>query len=117
VTLISSRLIERHGRPEEQTVDKGTEFTSSHFDAWSRDHKLQLGFIRPGRPVDDAFIESLNGWLWDECLNANWFLHLAEAQATLDAWRRDYNRKLPTLRWADSRPLSTLRSSWWRGKI
>lgn len=89
------RLVEAHGKPESLTVDKGTEFTSRHFDAWAYRKQIQLDFIRPGRPVENALIESFNGRLRDECLNASWFLSLAEIQATLDSWRRDYDRKRP----------------------
>ncbi len=56
---------------------------------------MALQFIRPGRPIENAFIESFNGKLRDECLNANWFTTLRDAQLTIEAWRRDYNEYRP----------------------
>ena len=95
VTPILERLIEQHGCPDSLTVDNGTEFTSRHFDAWAHRHGVQLDFIEPGRPVENALVESFNGRLRDECLNANWFSRLREAQACLEAWRQDYNHQRP----------------------
>lgn len=64
-------------------------------DGWAYAHDVRLDFIRPGRPVENAFIESFNGRLRDECLNSHVFGSVAEAQALLDAWRDDYNRVRP----------------------
>ena len=73
----------------------GTEFTSKHFDAWAYSGSIQLDFIRPGRPIENCYIESFNGKLRDECLSQYWFLSLSEAQQQLNAFRRDYNETRP----------------------
>ncbi len=76
-------------------VDNGTEFTSNHFDAWAYLRGIDVDFIRPGKPVDNAHIESFNGRLRDECLNSKWFESLDDARKALQDWRRDYNEVRP----------------------
>ena len=76
-------------------MDHGTEFQSRALEDWAYRRSVQLDFIRPGKPVENAFIESFNGRLRDECLNVHRFASLAEAQAILDAWRVDYNHHRP----------------------
>jgi len=83
------------GYPKEITVDNGTEFFSKAMDAWAYQRRVKLDFIRPGRPMDNGFIESFNGRLRDECLNAELFSDLLDARAKLDTWRRDYNENRP----------------------
>ena len=73
----------------------GSEFTSNHFDAWAYLRDIDVDFIRPGKPVDNAHIESFNGRLRDECLNSKWFESLDDARQTLQAWRWDYNEVRP----------------------
>ena len=75
--------------------DNGPEFRSEAMDQWAHQHGITLAFIEPGRPVQNAFIESFNGRFRDECLNEHWFLDLADAQATIEAWRLDYNAVRP----------------------
>jgi putative transposase len=77
------------------TVDHGTEFTSNALDAWAYQRGVQLAFIRPGKPVEHAYIESFNGRLRDECLNAYAFTSVAHAPRVLDAWRQDYHQHRP----------------------
>jgi putative transposase len=72
-----------------------TEFRSEALDQWADHHGITLAFIEPGRPVQNAFIESFNGRFRDECLNEQWFLDLADAKATIEAWRLDYNTVRP----------------------
>jgi putative transposase len=86
-------------------VDNGTEFVSKATDAWAYGHNVRLDFIRPGRPVENAFIESFNGRLRDECLNSHVFASVAEAQVLLDAWREDYNRVRPHSALQDRTPV------------
>ena len=81
--------------PQAITVDNGGEFVSRAMDAWAYAHDVRLDFIRPGKPVENAFIESFNGKLRDECLNSHVFASVAEAQVVLDAWREDYNLVRP----------------------
>ena len=76
-------------------VDDGTEFQSCALEDWAYRRGVQLGFIRPGKPVENAFIESFNGRLWDECLNVHQFTSLAEAQPIIEAWRLEYNQRQP----------------------
>ena len=85
----------RRGYPKEITVDNGTEFFSKAMDAWAYQRRVKLDFIRPGRPMDNGYIESFNGRLRDECLNAELFSDLLDARTKLDAWRRDYNDNRP----------------------
>ena len=73
--------------PRSITVDQGTEFQSRALEDWAYRRSVQLDFIRPGKPVENAFIESFNGRLRDECLNVHQFTSLAEAQAIIEAWR------------------------------
>lgn len=77
------------------TVDHGTEFTSKALDEWCYRRGVKLDFIRPGKPTENAFIESFNGRLRDECLNVNDFATLDEARDVLRSWRQDYNHHRP----------------------
>ena len=81
--------------PRSITVDHGTEFQSRALEDWAYRRSVQLDFIRPGKPVENAFIESFNGRLRDECLNVHQFASLGEAQAIIEAWRMDYNHRRP----------------------
>ncbi len=85
----------RRPLPRSITVDHGTEFTSTALDEWAYRRGVALDFIRPGKPVENAFIESFNGRLRDECLNVHSFTDMAHAQRVLDSWRHDYNHKRP----------------------
>jgi putative transposase len=88
--------LRRAGRkPKAITTDNGSEFCSKLLDQWAFVHGVQLDFIQPGRPVQNAFIESFNGRVREECLNAQWFDTLAEAKDVIEAWRVDYNRNRP----------------------
>ena len=89
------RLKVERGLPKAITVDNGSEFFSRAMDSWAYRNHVKLDFIRPGKPVENAFIESFNGRLRDECLNAQVFLSLEDARAKLEAWRRDYNTQRP----------------------
>ena len=81
--------------PQSITVDHGTEFQSRALEDWAYRRSVQLDFIRPGKPVENAFIESCNGRLRDECLNVHQFASLAEAQTIIETWRLDYNERRP----------------------
>jgi putative transposase len=76
-------------------VDHGTEFQSRALEDWAYRRGVQLDFIRPGKPIENAFIESFNGRLRDECLNVHQFASIADAQAKIEAWRLDYNQRRP----------------------
>jgi putative transposase len=64
-------------------------------DAWAYEHGVRLNFIRPGKPVENAYIESFNGRFRDECLNEHWFLTMAHARRVIEAWRIEYNTERP----------------------
>jgi len=85
----------RTGYPKRIRVDQGSEFISRDLDLWAYQHDVTLDFRRPGKPTDNAFIESLNGKFRTECLNAHWFLGLEDAREKLEAWRIDYNELRP----------------------
>ena len=95
VTRVLDWLKMTHGLPETIIVDNGPEFTSRAMLAWSVDNQVNLQFIDPGKPVQNAYIESFNGRLRDECLNQHWFKNLREAKTIIEAWRVDYNRERP----------------------
>ncbi len=73
----------------------GTELTSRHFLCWGIDRRIDLAHIQPGKPIQNAFAESFNGRLRDECLNTNWFRNLWEARRKISAWRDEYNNYRP----------------------
>ena len=83
------------GYPKTIRVDQGTEFVSRDLDLWAYAKGVTLDFSRPGKPTDNAFAEAFNGRVRAECLNAHWFLTLADAREELEAWRRYYNEDRP----------------------
>lgn len=76
-------------------VDNGPEFISKELDKWAYENRVTLDFSRPGKPIDNAYIESFNGSFRDECLNTNWFLSLEDAREKIETWRREYNEWRP----------------------
>jgi putative transposase len=94
VDAMNSIALERD-LPYAITVDHGTEFTSKVLDEWCYLRGVKLDFIRPGKPTENGFIESFNGRLRDECLNANEFVTIDHVRAVLEAWRHDYNHHRP----------------------
>jgi putative transposase len=95
VSQVLARVLSQGRSPRSITVDHGTEFQSRALEDWAYRRGVQLDFIRPGKPVENAFIESFNGRLRDECLNVHQFASLAEAQAIIEAWRMDDNHHRP----------------------
>ena len=95
VAAVLDRVIGRGPPPRSITVDHGTEFMSRALEDWAYQRGVQLDFIRPGKPVENAHIESFNGRLRDECLNVHQFLSLADARVKIEAWRVDYNQVRP----------------------
>ena len=85
----------RRGAPAAINCGNGSESTSRFFDAWAYSREIELDFIRPGKPVENAFIESFNGRFRDECLSQTWFTDIDDAQAAIGAWDRDYNGSQP----------------------
>jgi len=95
VRRVLDRIAADRGVPEVMVTDNGPEFRSRALAAWSEQHGVRLQFIEPGKPVQNAYVESFNGRLRDECLNANWFVTLQDARRKIEAWRRDYNEQRP----------------------
>jgi len=89
------QAIRERGNPTSITVDNGSEFAGKVMDAWSDLHKVQLAFIRPGKPTENAYIESFNGRLREEFLNVELFRSMAEVTGKLAAWRQDFNHRRP----------------------
>lgn len=103
---LTQAISERGAAPKSITVDNGSEFTGRALEAWAIQHGVQLRFIRPGRPVENGFIESFNGRLRDECLNVEWFNSLQNARETLARWQTHYNQFRPHSALADRTPVS-----------
>ena len=95
VVEVLNRLVRQHGAPKFLFADNGAEFTGHLVDLWAYHHNVRIDFSRPGKPTDNAFIETFNGSLRDECLNLHWFDNLAEAKRLIEAWRIDYNVSRP----------------------
>ena len=89
------RLALGRALPAAISVDNGPEFAGRALDEWAHRRGVALQFIRPGTPVENAYIESFNGRLRDECLNAHWFLSVADARRQIEAWRVGYNAARP----------------------
>jgi putative transposase len=95
VVAALERVAHHVGYPKMITVDNGSEFASKALDAWAYAQGVKLDFIRPGKPVENAVIESFNGRFRDECLNAQVFVSLHDARQKIEAWRLDYNEHRP----------------------
>lgn len=89
------RVCKELGYPRSIRVDQGPEFISKDLDLWAYTRGVELDFSRPGKPTDNAYIESLNGKFRAECLSAHWFMNLADARRKCESWRRDYNDVRP----------------------
>ena len=87
--------VAQYGVPECIRLDNGPEFISKEVDLWAYAHGVVLDFSRPGKPTDNAFIESFNSRFRQECLNEHWFLSLEDAKEKIEAWRRHYNEQRP----------------------
>jgi putative transposase len=95
VVRVLEQLRELRGLPQVLVTDNGPEFAGQALDVWAYEQGVKLHFIEPGKPVQNAFIESFNGKMRDECLNEHWFTSLGEARETIEVWRRDYNEVRP----------------------
>jgi putative transposase len=111
VTQVLDRLVAFYGKPDGVMVDNGPEFAGRALDAWAYGQKIRLDFIRPGKPVENAYIESFNGRLRDECLNVNEFISLRDAQNTIGDWKEDYNDERPHGSLGDLTPREFARSA------
>ena len=104
VVEVLEYLKRTRGLPEVIRVDNGPEFISKAMDRWAYGNGVHLSFSRPGKPVDNAFIESFNGSFRDECLNVNWFMSIEDAREKIEIWRKDYNGFRPHSSLGDMTP-------------
>ena len=95
VVRVLDRLVWRHGLPETLRVDNGPELISMTLDAWASRHGVKIEFIQPGKPVQNAHVESFNGHFRDECLAQERYPTVARARVEIEAWRVDYNCERP----------------------
>ena len=95
VADVLSRISLTRALPATIFCDNGPEFISKNLDKWAYKREVSLNFSRPGKPTDNALIESFNGSFRDECLNTNWFMSLEDAQRKIEAWRMHYNVSRP----------------------
>ena len=95
VTRYLDALMASQEKPANTLSDNGTEFTSRAMFYWAQERGIQLNFIGPGKPVQNAFNESFNGRLRDECLNESVFNNIHHARAVIESWRQHYNQEQP----------------------
>jgi putative transposase len=95
VVRVRERLVLERGAPDEIVLDNGPELAGKALDHWAYECGVWLRFIEPGKPIQNAFVESFQGRLRDECLDRHWFLGLVDARHTVEVWRQDYNRARP----------------------
>ncbi len=95
VVRVLGKIAAERGYPKTLVMDNGTELTSLAMLAWAAEHRVQLHYIAPGKPTQNAFIESFNGKFRDECLNENSFASIDDAREIIEAWRIDYNENRP----------------------
>ena len=95
VVRVLERLRAAIGLPQTIVTDNGPEFAGRTLDAWAYAAGVTIRFIRPGKPIENAYVESFNGKFRDECLNEHWFVNMVDAQITIEAWRIDYNTVRP----------------------
>ena len=91
VLRVLDRIIAERGTPQRIRSDNGPEFTSRAYLAWSLEQRIELVHIRPGKPIENAYVESFNGRLREECLKVSWFRNLFDARRQIEAWRGFYN--------------------------
>jgi putative transposase len=95
VVTVLTCIVRQRGAPRYLFADNGAEFTGQLVDLWAYHHGTRIDFSRPGKPTDNAYIETFNGSLRDECLNLHWFETVAEAACVIEAWRSEYNESRP----------------------
>ena len=114
VTRVLQEIVAERGRPQAIRCDNGPELTSRHFLAWCLERQIELRHIQPGKPVQNARVESFNGRLREECLRLSWFENLFEARRKIVAWRVEYNERRPhsSLGYRTPKEFAT-----WRGRL
>jgi putative transposase len=104
VVRVLERAAQFRGLPAAIRTDQGPEFTSRALDQWAYRNGVELKLIQPGKPTQNAYVESFNGKFRDECLNEHWFVSLADARVRIGIWRREYNEWRPHSSLADLTP-------------
>lgn len=104
VVEVLDRVGNERGFPNTIVLDNGPEFISRALDRWAYERGVQLLHIQPGKPIQNAFIESFNGTLREECLSQHWFTSVADARRTIEAWRVEYNTVRPHSSLGDRTP-------------
>lgn len=95
VARVFERLVRERGKPESISLDNGPEFTGMALNQWARQAGIGIHYIQPGKPTQNAFIESFNRSMRDECLNEEIFDSLSHANACIQTWRNHYNHNRP----------------------
>ena len=95
VTRVLDAIVAERGHPQAIRCDNGPELTSRHFLAWAVERQIELLHIQPGKPTQNAHVESFHGRLREECLAVSWFQNLFDARRKIAAWRTDYNQERP----------------------
>jgi putative transposase len=111
VVAVLERISQLWGAPKRIAVDNGPEFISKALDEWAYGNGVQLEFSRPGKPTDNAFIESFNGHFREECLAQHYFASLEEARSIIEDWRVEYNTERPHRALGQQTPMAI-----WRGR-
>lgn len=109
LTRILDRLRQQRGLPKTIRTDNGKELCGRAMLTWAHQNKVALRLIEPGKPNQNAYIESFNGRFRDECLNKHWFLNLEHAQVLIEAWRKEYNDERPKKAWGGLTPAAYAR--------
>ena len=104
VVRVLHRISQQRGAPKVLFCDNGSEFTSQVLDLWAYHNQVKIDFSRPGKPTDNAYVESFNGTLRAECLDAHWFASPAEAMERIESWRHEYNESRPHRALGDKTP-------------
>lgn len=111
VVEVLNRLVRQRGAPKYLFADNGGEFTGRLVDLWAYHRGVRIDFSWPGKPTDNAYIETFNGSFRDECLNLHWFASIVEARRLIEAWRRDYNESRPHMALGNLSPVEYLAGS------
>ena len=104
VVEVLNKLVRLRGAPKYLFADNGAELTGQLVDLWAYHHGTRIDFSRPGKPTDNAFIETFNRTLRDECLNIHWFGSIVEAKRLIEAWRIEYNESRPHMALGNKTP-------------
>lgn len=115
VVEVLEQVAKRDGKPRVIKCDNGPEFISRAVDEWAYRRGVKLDFSRPGKPTDNAYIESFNGRFRQECLDQHWFSSIEEARQRIKEWRKDYNQQRPHSALGNQTP-GAFKKNWQRNR-